>query len=192
VSYRKNQSGSTILTLILIILVLVVVALIGYGIWRKHHNKPVTTVVMKPATKAKTTPTTTQSTTATTPTVSYLDIKELGIKFPIPTSVSDLTYTWANNEATLHSQAWLQYMQANDPSCVTPPVDSTSPPEDWAGYVVLDDGSGGSGPGNSVVVDGKTYDYIGHEQGCDVESVSQRAIANDQAIEATFKQATAD
>ena len=192
----KNETGFSVVDLLLVLVTLAVIGVAGYLVAKHVDNKNAAA-----GTNSSTKLSTGKSATNTKQSAqAYLDIKELGIKFPIPKSVNDLTYTWGtdvSNVATLHSQAWLQYTQANDPTCAAEDSKISSPPSDWAGYISEATGST-TGTVNAVTVNGKTYAFEGHQQGCNTSdpgnptAVNQKEVANDQAIDAALKQAVAD
>lgn len=83
-SSKAKQSGFTIIEGVLIVVALV--ALIGGG-WLVYQR------TKQSATRTDAAPNPNQSTTTTpAPTVTYLDIKEWGIKFPLPDSIKDAYY----------------------------------------------------------------------------------------------------
>lgn len=111
---QNKQAGFNIVELLLII---VAIGVIGVGGWFVYQHN--TTKVSNAAGGSQTT----QQTPATTPapTVTYLMIKEWGVKLPLTSTISSAYYvvstSFSNDPDGLPSGVWLGLKSLSDASC---------------------------------------------------------------------------
>ncbi len=115
----KNEFGFGTIEILLFFLIVVIITAVGYYVWHSKNN------ANNSSTSASTSSTITKPTVAkSTTTTKYLTISEFGIKLPLTEGASDLTYTFSNNVATLHSVALKNNINQSDPkySCFGVPA----------------------------------------------------------------------
>jgi Na+-transporting methylmalonyl-CoA/oxaloacetate decarboxylase gamma subunit len=89
--FRRNQSGFGMVGAVLIILVLIVIGLSGYIVLSAHKNKTNTAATQK-ATPAKTNTVVKTQYVVVQDNQEYLDIKEWGVRIPIPKTLESVVY----------------------------------------------------------------------------------------------------
>ena len=103
----KGQAGFSIVSVLAVIVVSGIIGVTGWFVYQHNRIKP-TSALGTPnqlGTQQTTTP------AAPSPTVSYLTVKEWGIKLPLPASIKDANYivstSFGNDPDGLPSGVWL-------------------------------------------------------------------------------------
>lgn len=87
----KNSSGFTVVEIVLAVALITVIVGLGWFAWGRNSTPETKDAVSAPATEQTISVPSTLST-------KYLTISELGIKLPLSSGISDLTYTYAGDE----------------------------------------------------------------------------------------------
>jgi Prokaryotic N-terminal methylation motif len=127
---RSNQAGFSIVEAVLVVAVIGIMGAAGWFVYQ--HNRTLSTGATSNPNPSSNQQTITPSTTPA-PTVSYLAIKEWGLKLPLSDSIKDAYYTveGSNNGADgLPNTAWLGLTSLNSTGCnisTTGPSATASP-----------------------------------------------------------------
>lgn len=87
---KKNEKGFSVVEIILVLLVVGLIGVVGFMVYKNHSkkadNSTTTTTTTQPST------TQTKTTQATDPYAGYLVVKEWGLRFKIPSGLTDVQY----------------------------------------------------------------------------------------------------
>ena len=171
---NKTQKGFALVESLLILIIVLLVGFIGYYVW---HTKSQTNKTLD---TAASTNQTAQTTSLQKSSHGFLDITQLGMKLPTPTSVSDLRYIWHGQSAELYSDSLTNYLKSIDPIC--------NPSDFRIAEISTYDPRGPSWA--QVEVNSKKYEYAGPQQGCSLDDKGGQA-SNDrvESVEADMTQA---
>ena len=100
---RKNQEGFSVVEVVLVLVVVALIGVVGFMVYKNQHK---TTNNSTTNATTLTTPPKTTTPPVTTPaqTTDTLTVKEWGVKVPLTTDISDLTYEVTGKGLNLHDQ----------------------------------------------------------------------------------------
>jgi len=197
---KSNEKGFSAVELVLVVVIVALIGVVGWLVYKNHKDNeakaaPVSAVsTTKTATTSKSSSSDKTSTTSTnSSSQQYLDITQLGIKLPLSSAISDLSYSWDGNNANLTSATYYNYVKQQDPQCANGATESTL----YLGQINTSTTPPPDNSPKSVVVNNKTYYFFGPQDGCDPSqaggsNVNTYTQSFEAAIDTAFQKAQVD
>lgn len=168
---KKDESGLGAIEVLLVLVIVIAIAGTGYYVYKA--KKDTSNTYNMSANTSTTTNSSVKPKATSEVTQKYLTITEFGIKFMTPSQDSDLTYTYSNKIATLHSASLQKFINQNDPECY---MTDANTPADWAGNIEVFTPNPLLGGSPTVTIKGVGYTYSGYQNSCNPDTTNYQKV----------------